>query len=253
MSKILFLDIETSPNLAACWGMWKQNISLEMLENEWYIMSYAARWLGEETVLYNDCREDIGNDNELLWEIHKLLDEADIVVCHNVSFDIPKIRSRLVLNGFLPPSPFKTYCTLQASKKVFGFVSNKLQYLSDKFSDTPKSAHAKFPGFNLWKECLKGNVAAWDEMAEYNKVDVIALEDVYLKLRAWDNRHPNVNVESDSEEISCPSCGTHKVQRRGFQFTNTGKYRRYCCTECGKWSRSRYTENTTGKRKSLLT
>ena len=32
-------------------------------------------------------------------------------------------------------------------------------------------------------------------MKEYNQVwDVLALEDVYLKLKVWDDKHPNVDV-----------------------------------------------------------
>lgn len=252
VTKILFIDIETSPTVAGVWRMFKENISLDQIQEDWFIMSYSAKWYDDTEVMYNDCRNNIGNDRQLLEEIHTLFDFADIVIAHNVSFDIPKIKARMVLNNILPPSPFKTYCTLQAAKKVFGFTSNKLQYLSERLSDTPKLSHGKYPGYKLWKECLDGNMDAWNEMEEYNRVDVLALEDVYKKLRVWDDRHPNVAVHNDSDMMCCPVCNSSKLSKQGHRYTNTGKYPRYKCTDCGKWSRGRYTENSKTQRKILL-
>lgn len=249
VSKILLIDLEIAPTYAAIWKLFKENISLDQIKDDWFIMSYSAKWFDDDVVVYNDCRNDIGNDKKLLEEIHDLLGFADIVVAHNVAFDIPKIRARMVINEMLPPAPFKTYCTLMAAKKIFSFTSNKLQYLSEKLT---KLKHAKYPGFLLWKECMQGNEEAWQEMKEYNERDVLALEAVYKKLKAWDNRHPNVNVTSESESMACPSCGSIHVVKRGYYHTNTGEYQRYRCSDCGRWSRSRYTLNSVNKRRSLL-
>lgn len=249
--RILLLDIETSPTMAAVWRLWKENIGLEQINNDWFIMSYSAKWLKDSTVYYDDCRDTL-DDIQLLINLHKLLSEADIVVCHNVKFDIPKIKARMVLNNILPPKPFKTYCTLEAAKKNFNFTSNKLAYLSDKLSSTPKLSHEKYPGFKLWAECLKGNQEAWDVMKEYNQVDVLALEDVYLKLKVWDDKHPNVDVYNDNEYSGCTSCGSRNISEKEYSYTNVGLYKQYQCKDCGKWMRSRYTLNTTAKRKALL-
>ena len=249
--RILLLDIETSPTMAAVWRLWKENIGLEQINNDWFIMSYSAKWLKDSTVYYEDCRDTL-DDIQLLINLHKLLSEADIVVCHNVKFDIPKIKARMVLNNILPPKPFKTYCTLEAAKKNFNFTSNKLAYLSDKLSSTPKLSHEKYPGFKLWAECLRGNQEAWDVMKEYNQVDVLALEDVYLKLKVWDDKHPNVDVYNDNEYSGCTSCGSSNISEKEYSYTNVGLYKQYQCKDCGKWMRSRYTLNTTAKRKALL-
>jgi len=249
--RILFLDCETAPTMAAVWRLWKENVGLEQITNDWFIMSFSAKWLGDTHIHYEDCRDTL-DDIQLLVSLHKFLTEADIVVCHNVKFDIPKIKARMVLNNILPPKPFKTYCTLEAAKKNFGFTSNKLAYLSDKLSSTPKLSHGKYPGFKLWSECLKGNVDAWEEMKEYNQVDVLALEDVYLKLKVWDDKHPNVDVYNDNIYSSCVSCNSPNVSEKEHSYTNTGLYKQYQCSDCGKWMRSRYTLNSTSKRKSLL-
>ena len=250
-AKVLFLDIETSTTLAAVWKLWKENVGLEQIKEDWFIMSYAAKWLGEPNVIQEDCRTTM-NDKGLTYSLHSLLSEADLVVCHNVKFDIPKIKARMVLNGLKPTKPFKTYCTLEAARRTFGFTSNKLAYLSAKLGTHVKSSHVKFQGFSLWAECLKGNEEAWNEMAMYNIDDIPSLEDVYLAIRAWDDKHPNLVVYDELTELRCPICTSNKLDNLGFAYTNTGMYNQFVCKSCGKHSRSRYTINTTKKRKSLL-
>ena len=253
MAKTLIIDIETSPIMGKVWSLWKQNVSLDQIQEDWYIMSYAAKWLGEDDYFYDDCREDIGNDIELLGGIHTLLDQADIVVAHNgVKFDVPKINARFLLQGYNPPAPYKTVDTLKIAKKTFAFTSNKLAYLTANLCEEQKLDHAKYSGWKLWNECMDGNPEAWYEMMEYNVMDVISLEELYLKLRPWSNNHPNVTAHDDSEEMRCPKCGSDDLQKRGFYYTNKGKYQRYSCKCCGGWSSETYTSNTKEKRKSLL-
>ena len=78
--KILTLDIETSPILGQVWGQWQQNLGLNMIVKDWYVISWAAKWFHEDTVMYEDKKDswDTEDDSELLLNIWKLLDEADI-------------------------------------------------------------------------------------------------------------------------------------------------------------------------------
>ena len=242
--KILLLDIETAPILGNVWQLWKQTVGLNQIERDWYILSFCAKWLGDDEIIYMDQRnaDDLEDDTALLLELHRLLDEAEHVVAHNGrKFDIKKIRARMILQGLEPYSPAKIIDTLDIAKREFGFTSNKLEYLSDKIAKTKKLSHAKFPGFELWKECLAGNPEAWEEMREYNIVDVLALEEVYLALRPWDSRHPWVApLVLGEERATCPKCGSAHVQSRGTVRTLTGlEYRRYRCNDCGGWSRAR--------------
>jgi DNA polymerase elongation subunit (family B) len=253
MAKILTIDIETSPIMAKVWSLWKQNVSLDQIEDDWYIMSFAAKWLGKDGVEYHDCRNSIGKDKKLLKRLHELLDEADIVIAHNGDkFDIPKINARFILNGLQPPSPYKSIDTVKVAKRTFNFTSNKLAYLTDALCEDKKLDHAKFAGWKLWNECMLGNEEAWDEMEEYNRMDVVSLEELYLKLRPWMPNHPNVNVMEDHDDCNCPKCGSGELVKRGFHYTNKGQYQRFRCKDCGGWSSSTYTMNTIDKRKSLL-
>lgn len=255
--RILFLDIETAPLQSYHWGLWQQDIGLEQIGTEWSILSFAAKWLGEKKVHQGDTSRrgylHVRDDRALLGEIWKLLDEADIVVAQNgKKFDVPKINARLLFAGFKPYSPIKIVDTLLVAKKHFEFTSNKLAWLSKHLSRAPKLEHREFPGFALWSECLKGNPRAWRVMRRYNIRDVHSLEDVYLALRPWIEGHPNVAAYTDAHDPACPKCGSTSVVKWGNAFTQTGKYQRYRCSDCGGFSRSRYTLNAPAKRRSLL-
>jgi predicted RNA-binding Zn-ribbon protein involved in translation (DUF1610 family) len=248
-ARILLCDVETSPLESYTWGLWEQNVGLDMVKNEWSILSYSAKWLDAKRVMYADAggrgAEHVRDDGALMAGLWKLLDAADIVVAHNGKrFDVKKINARLILNGLPPYSPIKVVDTLLAARKHFAFTSNKLEYLSKYLTDTQKSKHKKFAGFELWAQCLKDNPAAWAEMRRYNRQDVVSLERLYLKLRPWIAGHPSVTVHTDPTKPSCPHCGGH-VQRRGVSVVRAGgSYPRYQCQGCGAWSRGKTSTRT---------
>lgn len=254
--KIVTIDIETSPIIAYTWGLWKQNIGLDQVIRDWSVLSYSAKTLGVDEVRYMDVsdQDDYYDDRAIMQALWEELDDADIVVTQNgIRFDHRKINARFISLGMKPPSPYKCIDTKVEAQKVAAFTSNKLEWLARTLTDERKSAHSKFPGFKLWLECLKGNKEAWAEMREYNPQDTVATEEVYLKLRPYIVGHPNVSVYNEDEvSLQCPNCGSNHVMRRGFRYTQTGKYSRFVCGDCGAWSRSGYTENTIAKRKSLL-
>jgi predicted RNA-binding Zn-ribbon protein involved in translation (DUF1610 family) len=244
MPKILVLDVETMPKVALVWRFFKENISPDQVLKHGHIASFAGKWLDSTAIMYEDNRKE--DDTKIIKSLFKLLDEADIVVAHNgARFDLPQIRGRGLVQGLLPPSPVKIIDTYKIAKREFGFESNSLKYLSEVLKcKVKKGGHKKFPGFELWLECLRNNEAAWQEMKEYNIDDILTLEEVYLKMRPWDTSHPNITVYNEEQtEVACPKCGSFHVHRRGYAYTNVGKFSRFVCLDCGGWGRSRYTEN----------
>jgi hypothetical protein len=255
--QILTIDIETTPISAYVWALFDQNIGLDQIKEEWSILAYAAKWLGDKEIIYEDTSgrgpEKVRDDLHLLASIWNLLDEADIVVAQNGRrFDIRKINARLLMAGFGPYSPIRVIDTLSVAKRYFGFSSNKLAWLSKYLTNTPKSDHRKFPSFELWVECLKDNSEAWKEMEKYNKRDVIATEKLYLRQRPWITNHPNIGTYTDSMRPECPKCGSKKVQKRGHALTQNGRYARFHCQSCGGWSRAKQTELSKEERETLL-
>lgn len=261
--KILLLDIETAPVLAHVWDLWDQNIALNQIERDWFMMSFAAKWYesasGElfgphKKVIYKDLRgRKLGNDKPILQVLWNLLDECDIILTQNgKKFDAKKINARFILNGMKPPSNYKVLDTYLIAKKHFGFTSNKLEYMTDKLCKKfKKSKHKKFSGFELWKECLKGNKEAWKEMEQYNVYDILSLEELFHKLYPWDNGI-DFNVYRDAKDFSC-NCGSKKFQKRGFSYTKQGKFQRYICKNCYGWSKSKTNLIPIAVRKNLKT
>lgn len=253
-AKVLFFDIETSPILGNVWSLWQQNVGLNQIAQDWYVLSWAAKWQHEDKVMYQDKRAswDSEDDSELLEGIWKLLDEADIVVGQNSKrFDEKKLNARFVLNGMKPPSTYRSVDTLEIAKRHFGFTSNKLEYMSDKLCKRYKKLkHGKFAGFELWKECLRGNTEAWDEMEDYNIHDVLALEELYDVLKPWYRSHPNMNIYTDTEDVSCV-CGAGEWVHNGYHYTNVSKFDRFRCNNCGATNRGRVNLLLENKRASL--
>jgi len=252
--KVLFFDVETSPILASVWGLFDQNVGLNQIERDWSVLSYAAKWLGDKKIMYADNRtsKDIEDDKKLLQGIWNLLDEADVVIGQNsISFDTKKLNARFIKHGMGAPSPFKQIDTLRIAKKYFSFTSNKLEYLSSTLApNAKKSSHKKYPGFEMWKSCIKGDKKAWDEMKAYNIQDIVALEAVYNELQKWDSSI-NFNIYHDKDEFYC-TCGSDEFISKGYNYNSTGKFKRYKCKSCGKHYQSRINLLTKEKKQSLL-
>lgn len=250
--KILFLDIETSPIKCYTWGVWQQNISPNMIIQNIKIMSVAAKWLGAEECWIHTTQNN--TERNLLVALVRLLDQADVVVGHNVAgFDMKHIRGRCIRYGILPPSPYREIDTLRVARSQFKFTSNKMAELAKVLGIAEKSTHAKFPGFKLWEGCLAGDDAAWEEMSKYNIQDVVTVEELYIKLRPYMKTHPNVAIYKGKEEIICPKCGSDSSTRRGYTYTNGGKYQRFKCNTCGGWHRARTTVYDVEKKRVLTT
>lgn len=254
--KVLLVDIETAPILAYVWSIWDQNVGLNQIKNDWFILSWAAKWLGEKEVMYADSRNeaDIENDKPILEKVWKLLDEADIVIWQNgKQFDHKKLNSRFLMNDMKPPSPYRQIDTLEISKRHFSNTSNKLEYLTDKLCvKYKKLKHKKFPGFEMWSECLKRNKDAWKQMERYNKYDVLSLEELYTKLQAWD-QSINFKTYAPGSTATCNCGSTRPLDNRGWAYTNLGKYRRYKCRDCGANLRDRVNLLDIDTRKALKT
>lgn len=242
--KILIFDIENSPNSAYIWGLFNEVTNADFIEQPWHMLCWGAKWLGESKIYSSalidfpkEYKQDPENDKCVLQTLWHLLDEAEIVVGHNVrGFDVRKANARFIMNGMKPPSPYKIVDTLTVARKNFMFTSNKLNDLSKYLGIGEKIDTG---GFELWKQCLKGNKKAWKKMVKYCKQDIILTEKVYQKLLPYIENHPNIWIYNGKTEESCPKCGSDNVVKEGFAYTNFYKYQQYKCKDCGGWHRGR--------------
>ncbi|MCI0526303.1 MAG: ribonuclease H-like domain-containing protein [Nitrospira sp.] len=231
--RILFLDIETAPNVAHVWGLWNQHVHVNQLMASGYVMCWAAKWLGKNDVQFRSVHKD-GVDT-MLGEIHDLLSTADCVVHFNgTKFDIPTLNKEFLLHGLMPPPPAMQLDLLKVVRKQFRFPSNKMDYVAKALGFEGKLLHR---GHDLWVECMAGNAAAWEEMKAYNIQDVRTLEQIYHKVLPWIIVHPPMGLYLGRPD-GCPNCGSTNLNARGYAYTKVSKYQRYRCNDCGTWTRS---------------
>ena len=241
--KILLYDIETSPNISAVWGKYEQNTIWN--EQEWYMLSFAYKWLGEKKAhvyslpMFDAYKKDQCDDSSLVLMLHTLMDLADVVVGHNSDkFDNRKANARFIFNGIEPPSSYRSIDTLKVARRYFKFDSNKLNDLGEHLNVGKK---VETGGYKLWKGCLENDKKSWKLMEKYNIQDVELLEQVYLRLRPWMTNHPSIRTDTGIEHI-CPKCGSTDIHKEGFKYTKVNTFQRWKCDSCRGWSQSRIPE-----------
>jgi DNA polymerase III epsilon subunit-like protein len=175
---------------------------------------------------------------ETLWD---MINEADIVVGHNGdNFDVKTMNARFAVHGIEAPSSYRTVDTLKIARRKFRFASNKLDYLGKILGVGRK---IETGGWKLWDDIVTHrDKKAFDKMVEYNIQDVLLLEDVYKELAPWDERHPSTTIFGALDVKACNICGSEKLQKNGSYATNTQKYQKYKCKDCGHNMRSRKAE-----------
>lgn len=256
--KILLFDIETAPALSYVWDRWKQNITQDQIVEEGYMLCYCARWLGDDVIMFDALPNhdlyatDPENDYEVCKNLWTLLNEADVVIGHNVDkFDKRVANTRFVYHGMQPPSPAKSVDTLKIAKGVFKFPYNRLDALGDYLGYGRK---LETGGFRLWRECMAGDTDAWAKMVEYCARDVELLEKVYMRLRAWDKKHAPIHLMHEDDKMRCRVCGSENVVAENFYFhTSVSSFAAYKCCECGHWLRGRKNIRTKKQNESLIT
>lgn len=251
------LDIETSPLQGHVFGLFDQNIGLSQVGQEWAILSFCWKPLGggKRNYVYHDNSQSASplDDRELCQKLWDILNEADFVIAQNgVGFDLKKISARMLMHGMRPFSPVRVLDTLIMARRIARFTSNKLEWLSRYLSSTPKDRHAEFPGAELQIECMRGNPRAWACNKRYNIKDVLATEDVYLRLAPWDRQHPNFGTYLDTTEPVCKVCLSSNVVEDGLHYTNVSSYKRYRCSKCGAFSRGQKMQTPKEKRERTL-
>lgn len=247
--KILYLDIETSPNLADVWGLWGQDIPLCRLRETGHIMGFGYMWDGQKRAKW--VGEDTHEYDAMLEVANELYHEADIVVTYNGDkFDNKWLNAEWVVHGFTPPSPYKSVDLYQVVKKNFKFPSNKLEYVANRLLGDSKIKHA---GYQMWKDCLDPDVdprakkKAWSDMAKYCRKDVELMPPLHDKLKPWLPTSLNVAIFDNAEHLACEKCGSYNLQRRGTAKAKYYVYQRYQCQDCGGWMRGRKSIHAQGK------
>lgn len=243
--KILVFDIETAPALAWVWSAYETNVIA--IEQDWYMLSFAYRWLGSDRNYFVGLNQDpdftphTTNDLYVVEKLWELFNKADIVVAHNGDkFDIKKANSRFLYHRLDPPTSYRSIDTLKETRRFFNNMKNDLNSLAGLYlEELEKTPHS---GFRMWQGCMVGDPAEWRTIKRYNIQDVVILEALYLLIRPWigspgKQGHPNL-AQWASGERACPKCGSPDLAPVAL-FRRVHVYTEWRCGNCRGLSRSR--------------
>jgi len=200
-----------------------------------FVIVFGYKWSDEpkaHSIVIDKASLAKFDDRKLLKEASKLLTQADLTVAHFGSvFDRRFIQGRLLINQ-LPPIPAtRMRDTCMISRSVAKFSSNRLKHLANILKLRHRKLENNWP--TAWFKVMQGDMKALKGLAHYCEGDVLALEELYLRLASFDNAHPRIHFEHGDV---CPRCGG-KVHYRGISYVNNKRYRRFQCTKCLKWGR----------------
>ena len=124
------------------------------------------------------------------------------------------------------------------ARSIGSFSSNRLGHLCNILGlhnqKLSKGVDSVAPWPQAWFKVLAGDERALKGMAEYCKQDVLALEELYNRLKVFDQNHPRLIMD----RAKCRICGSN-VEYRGYAYNLNQKYRRFVCKnrDCRRWDR----------------
>jgi DNA polymerase elongation subunit (family B) len=245
VTRILTFDVETMPLEARAFGIWNQNIGINQIVANDYLACFAAKFLGERKVHFYSAWDD--GPRKMALALHKLLDEADAVAGWNSDkFDLRWANRVFVESGKSPPSPFVKVDLMKSVRRQVYLPSYKLDFVSRWLGLGGK---LRTGGFDLWADVLSNDPKAQNKMRQYNIRDTRLTEKVFIALasKGWIKSLPNRSIDDGHV---CPSCGSEKLQARGYAVTATRRYRRFQCNSCGAWSRAVHCEKGSAELKA---
>ena len=228
------IDVETLPAKVYTWKFRDINyVDDEMIIDEGCMLGWAGEFLGEDEI-----QSDILTPKEALklddrrvakscWEF---ISQCDIIVAHNLDyFDMKEINT-CFLKHELPPLKPLQLDTLKVARSNFRFKRNKMGSINKELGLETKKENE---GFRLWRKCREGIEEALEEMREYNKQDIVALKDLFNKIKPYiSNQKFNVGLYVETDGTICPACGGRNLKEEGHTRCPAGKYPTYRCKDC---------------------
>ena len=240
--KRVFLDIETSPNIALLWKAgYKINIPHDNIVKERAVVTMCWKTEHEKEVHNIDWdfnkigrwREQNNNaDYRIVKKFAEIIEDADEIVGHNIDrFDFPWLKGRMMYHKIRGDVNVTTVDTLKWARKM-GLNSGRLDYLGKYLFGQGKISTS----WDLWVDIvLDKDQEALDYMVKYCKRDVLLLQEVYNELSYYAKPKTHVGVSLGSDRWSCPHCGSENMKKNMTRISAAGIRRHQMkCKSCGK-------------------
>lgn len=234
--KILFLDVENSPNKSLTWPgrMYDINLAGFVPNGRWQLLSFSWAW-NDEKIQY-DSKEKDNDDKRIVGRMIELLNAADFVVTHNGNTsDLPKIRTRAKAHKLATFKDVQSVDTYRVLKPRYLLDSYSLGNVCEYFGLGKKKDAG---GIATWIGCDIGDPKAWTKMRKYNPHDVVLLRRLYKFLQKELPNHPSIHkilYPHDRNLGVCPICSSKDCMKRGFRGTRSTAQQQWLCRACGRW------------------
>ena len=234
-ARVLTLDIERFPALAAVYDLRTSYIPHTSIVQPSRMCSLAAKWLGDDEVIFlSEYDFERGRltktaRKHMLREAWRLVDQADAVVTFNgARFDLPHLTTEWVLAGMSEPRPVKSIDLYAVGRKRLRFESNSLAYMCKRLG---LPAKGDYGGMTAMLAAMNGDREVWERLRDYNAQDIISTEALYLRLQGHNPGHPMLGPASD--ELLCNQCGHTDLEQAGWNRAIVLERAQYRCRHCG--------------------
>jgi hypothetical protein len=226
-AKVLIYDIETSLVEFNGWWTGKQYVGHDQLMSEPRIITISYKWLNSDKVhvLTWDKKQC---DKKLMKEFLEIYNSADMVIGQNNDrFDNRFINARAMKYNLDVNTYIKSFDIMKQTKNLFRLPSYSMAYITKFLGIAGKLQHT---GISMWRTIQYGtheeSAKALQLMSDYNAQDVLATEEMYLKLRKYMGNITHLGVLSGESKISCPNCGGDDISLYKTNVTSSGAIQR---------------------------
>jgi DNA polymerase elongation subunit (family B) len=234
--RILTIDIETRPAQVYVWDIFRPFIGVDQIIDPGGVMCFAAKWHGQKKPIFFSDWDD-GHD-VMVKAAFEFFNEADVVVTYNGDdFDIRHLNTEFALAGKGEYEEFKSVDLYKIVKRRERHLSHKMLYIARRKNLGAQKLDAG--GFQTWVDLSspdeKVRKRAQRAMRRYNIGDIFTTEEMFDDQRSH-IKLPHIALYSEELDggLTCPE-GHSDFEKRGFRRTNTRRYQRYQCRDCGRF------------------
>jgi hypothetical protein len=199
----------------------------------------CAKWYDSEDLI-ELAEWDKGGRKPFLRKVHRLLEQADIVVGHYIdNADIPWLKQDLHIEAGLPPlPPFKTVDTCKVLRREFGNGApfKSLDAFCKIIGVPGKTDH--YDPKAMERAVTEKSVEDRERLTAYCSGDVLATQFLYDWCRPHTKNHPTLFVDGKHAMNVCNRCGESETTSTGKRYVaNVMTYEMFKCASCGGYRR----------------